>query len=229
MRGLYALVDVETLERRGLDPVRFAASILSVRPAAIQLRDKTGGGRRTLERLRAIAPLATVAGTPLFANDRPDLALLASCDGVHLGQDDVPARLAKRLARGSARPGLRVGLSTHDASQIDEALSAGADGPDYLAVGPVFPTASKADPSPTLGLDGLVFLSSRIRAARADLPIVAIGGITATTAGAVGAIVDCAAVIGALLPDPQSPSPYEEAAERARAIHTALLLARRSR
>src|SRR3954468_1471063 len=112
MRGLYAIVDIEALERRGagLDPVRFAEAVLSVHPAAMQLRDKRGGARRTLSLLRAIAPLAGRAGVPLFANDRPDLALLAGGDGVHVGQDDVPVSLVHDL---SARAGtrLKVGLS----------------------------------------------------------------------------------------------------------------------
>ena len=92
-----------------------------------------------------IAPLAARAGVPLYANDRPDLALLARCDGVHVGQDDVPVALVRKVA-----PGLRVGLSTHDAAQVEAALE---EGPDYLAVGPVFATASKDRPSPVVGLD----------------------------------------------------------------------------
>src|SRR5271165_3731181 len=116
MRGLYAIVDVAALDERGLDPVQFAEAILAARPAALQLRDKTGGARRTLAMLRGIAPLAARAGVPLFANDRPDLALLAGCDGVHVGQDDVPVALVRKVA-----PGLRVGLSTHDAAQVEAA------------------------------------------------------------------------------------------------------------
>src|SRR4051812_30363870 len=131
MRGLYAIIDVETLERRGLDPVKFAESVLRARPAAIQVRDKAGGARRTLALLRGVAGLAARAGVPLFANDRPDLALLARCDGVHVGQDDLPVGLVRSLARGSA---LRVGLSTHDAAQIEAALE---EAPDYLAIGPI--------------------------------------------------------------------------------------------
>src|SRR5258708_4272400 len=146
MRGLYAIADLETLERRRLDPVRFAEAVLAARPAALQIRDKAGGARRTLALLRAVAPLAARAGVPLFANDRADLALLARCDGVHVGQDDLPVPLARRVA-----PGLRVGLSTHDAAQVEAALE---EGPDYIAVGPIFPTTSKDRPSPVVGLAG---------------------------------------------------------------------------
>jgi thiamine-phosphate pyrophosphorylase len=215
VRGLYAIVDVEALSLRGLDTVRFAEAILAVRPAALQLRDKTGGARRTLDLLRAITPLASRASVPLFANDRPDLGLLAHCDGVHVGQDDVPVSLVRTIA-----PRLHVGLSTHDAAQVEAALH---EGPDYLAVGPVFPTASKERPSPVVGLEGLAALAARVHAARPGLPVVAIGGITLETAAAVGALVEAVAVIGALLPEGSGPGRYDEASERARALQAAIV------
>jgi len=217
MRGLYAIVDVETLERRGLDPARFAEAVLAARPAALQLRDKAGGARRTLALLRSIAPLAARAGVPLFANDRPDLALLARCDGVHVGQEDVPVKLVRSIG-----PSLRVGLSTHDAAQVEGALE---EGPDYLAIGPIFPTASKDRPSPVVGLGGLASLAARIRAARPGLPIVAIGGIGLETAGAVGALADAAAVIGALVPEGGGAAAYYVVEKRARALQEATTVA----
>jgi thiamine-phosphate pyrophosphorylase len=215
MRGLYAIADVATLDRRGLDPVRFAEAILAARPAALQLRDKMSGARRTLELLRALAPLASRAGVPLFANDRPDLGLLARCDGVHVGQDDVPVALVRTVA-----PGLRVGLSTHDAAQVEAALD---ERPDYLAIGPVFPTASKDRPSPIVGLAELAALAARVRAAQHGLPVVAIGGIALETARAVGAIADAVAVIGALLPEGSGPELYDAVSERARALQVAIV------
>ena len=215
MRGLYAIADLETLERLGLDPIRFAEALLSARPAALQIRDKAGGARRTLSILRALAPLASRAGVPLFANDRPDLAILAGCSGVHVGQDDLPVPLVRELA-----PGLRVGLSTHDADQVDAALE---EGPDYVAVGPIFATASKDRPSPVVGLDRLASLAARVRAARPGLPVVAIGGITLETAAAVGQRADAAAVIGALVPDETGAGVYDAVAGRARALHAEIL------
>jgi thiamine-phosphate pyrophosphorylase len=197
MRGLYAIVDVEALERRGIEPIAFAECVLSARPAAVQLRDKRGGARRTLELLRAIASLASSAGVPLFANDRPDLALLARCRGVHLGQDDVPVALARALAERAGIP-LAVGLSTHNAAQVDAALADAGHELDYLAIGPIFPTTNKDKPDPVLGLDGLRSLAARARSLRPGLPIVAIGGITLETAAEVGAVADVVAVIGAL-------------------------------
>ena len=215
MRGLYAIIDIDALTRRGVAPVPFAERVLAARPAAIQLRDKRGGARATLDLLRALAPLAAAAGVPFFANDRPDLALLAGCDGVHVGQDDLPVALIR-----SAFPGLRVGLSTHDAEQVEQAAG---EAPDYLAVGPIFTTASKENPSPVVGLAGLRDLVARCRKARPGLPIVAIGGITLETAGAIGEIVDAVAVIGALLPEAGLPA----VEERARALHATILGERR--
>jgi thiamine-phosphate pyrophosphorylase len=214
MRGLYAIADVEALEQRGLDPVRFAASVLAARPAALQLRDKKGGARRTLALLREIAPLAAEAGVPFFANDRPDLAKLARCPGVHVGQDDLPVALCRSVA-----PGLLVGLSTHDDAQLQAALE---EAPDYVAIGPVFPTASKDRPSPVVGLAALGALAARVHRARPGMAVVAIGGVSAATAAEVGRLADAAAVIGALLPEEPGPRAYEEAGERARALHAAI-------
>lgn len=216
MRGLYAIVDVEALERRGIAPVAFAERVLAARPAALQLRDKRGGARQTLSLLRALAPLAADAGVPLFANDRPDLALLAQSAGIHVGQDDVPVSLVRGLALRAAIP-LRIGLSTHNAAQIEEAGGASGEGLDYLAIGPVFSTANKANPDPALGLDGLRELAALARRLRPGLPIVAIGGISLENAGAVGRIADACAVIGGLLPER-----LEDVRARAEALQQAI-------
>lgn len=215
MRGLYAIIDIEALARRGIPPVAFAERVIAARPAAIQLRDKIGGARATLALLRAVAPLAAAAGVPFFANDRPDLAQIAGCDGVHVGQDDLPVALVR-----STFPGLRVGLSTHDAAQVEHAAG---EAPDYLAVGPIFATASKENPSPVVGIAGLRELVARARRARPGLPIVAIGGITLETAAEVGTLVDAVAVIGALLPE----GGLSAVEERARALHALILGERR--
>jgi thiamine-phosphate pyrophosphorylase len=217
MRGLYAIVDTDTLSARRVAVLPFVEAILDARPAAVQLRDKSGGARATLDLLRAIKPLCARAGVPLFANDRPDLAILARCDGVHLGQDDVPVSLARSLIPEGAR--LSVGLSTHNASDIEGALR---DDPDYIAVGPIFPTSSKDRPSPVVGLEILREHVLQIRREKPGLPIVAIGGITLATAGVVGSLADCAAVIGALLPGEGTPS-LDAIRARARSLHAAVL------
>jgi len=116
-------------------------------------------------------------------------------------------------------PRLRVGLSTHNAAQVEQAL---VEAPDYIAIGPIFPTASKDNPSPVVGLAALGELAARVRRARPDTPIVAIGGISRETAPAVGAIADAAAIIGALIPAGDPPN-LDEIGARARALHAAIV------
>jgi thiamine-phosphate pyrophosphorylase len=224
MRGLYAIIDVETLDRRGLDPLRFAESVLEAGPAALQVRDKVGGARRALARLRSLAPLSARRGVPLFANDRPDLALLSGCDGVHVGQDDLPVALVRSLAAGRERK-LRVGLSTHDEAQVKRALE---EAPDYLALGPIFATSTKENASPVVGLDALARLAALVRAARPGLPIVAIGGIGMENAARVGEHADAAAVIAALLPEGNGADAWSRVTDRAAALHAAICGVRRA-
>jgi thiamine-phosphate pyrophosphorylase len=227
MQGLYAIVDTDTLTRRGIEVVPFAEAVLEARPVALQLRDKNGDAQRTLELLRALAPLCARAGVPLFANDRPDLALLAGCTGVHLGQGDLPAAAARALtlAPGAVDPprtrGLMIGLSTHNAAELAAAL---AEEPDYVAIGPVFATRSKERPDPVLGLDVFGALASHVRHARPGIPVVGIGGITLETAGSIGALADCAAVIGALVPEEgEGQALLDEVRARVRALSGAIV------
>lgn len=194
MRGLYAIIDVASLAHLQLDVLPFAEAVLQAQPAALQLRDKRHNARATLALLQQLAPLCRRYGVPLFANDRADLAALAGCDGVHVGQDDLPPVHARAVANAFGRRAL-VGLSIHNLAQLEEA----EDIPlDYLAFGPVFDTQSKARPDPTLGLDGLAALVAA--ASPRQLPWLAIGGITPENAAAVAEHNPCGAVIGALLP-----------------------------
>jgi thiamine-phosphate pyrophosphorylase len=213
MRGLYAIVDVGSLQARGLAVEPFARAVLAARPAALQLRDKTSAPAHTLAHLQTLAPHCRDAGVMLFANDRPDLALLAGAGGVHLGQDDVPPRVARSLGAEVDRS-LVVGMSAHDEAEVDRAL--GCE-PDYIALGPVFGTGSKARPAPTLGLEGLSALALRVRRARATLPIVAIGGIGGAALPLLRDHCDAVALIAALLPE-SAVDPYREVTERTHAL-----------
>ncbi len=209
MRGLYAIVDVSVLRSKGLDPIEFARAVLAAQPAALQLRAKEMAAREALALLRALAPVCRGVGVPLVANDRPDLAVLAGCDMVHLGQDDVPPELARRIA-----PRLGIGISTHTPEQLARALDAR---PSYVAYGPIFATTSKVNPAAVVGLAGL---RDAARAAeRAGVPLVAIGGIDLARAADVGRVAPCAAAISGLVTDVVD---MVGVAERARAFSAAL-------
>jgi len=210
MRGLYAIVDVTTLRARGLPVVEFARAVVAAKPCALQLRAKDASPSETLNLLRAIRSVCREGGVPLFANDRVDLACLAGCDGVHVGQDDMPVPLARDIAKG-----LRIGVSTHDVVQVERAL---ADEPDYVAFGPVYPTKSKANPDPVVGIDALARVVERC-----PMPVVAIGGIDAERAAEVGRVCPVAAVIGALVPEGLTPRDMGWVTQRARDLHATLL------
>lgn len=191
MRGLYAIVDSDFLSSRGHDLVPFAEAVLRARPALLQVRAKNDGARTVLGWLRALREPSRQSGTLLFANDRPDLAVLAGCDGVHVGQEDVRVEDVRRFA-----PGLKVGVSTHDVGQLVAALDAA---PDYVAYGPVFATTSKARPDPAVGVEGLAAAHGLCR--ERGVPLVAIGGIDVARAPTVAAHAELLCVISALLPE----------------------------
>ncbi|HEX8817110.1 MAG TPA: thiamine phosphate synthase [Terriglobales bacterium] len=157
----------------------------------VQYRNKRGSPRQILGDSRQLKRLLGGAAR-VIVNDRPDAALLAGCDGVHVGQDDLSAGEARRVAGEE----LWVGISTHNPEQVQRAAQAAVD---YVAIGPVFATASKANPDPVIGLEG-------IRKARAltGKPLVAIGGITRANCRAViDAGADSVAVISDLIHNPQ--------------------------
>jgi thiamine-phosphate pyrophosphorylase len=209
MRGLYPIVDLDSLALRGVPPLELAEAVLTARPPMLQLRAKQHTPRETLALLRQLKPLCARAGTLLFANDRPDLALLADVDGVHVGQDDLPLEEVRAL------PGkLRVGVSTHDLAQLEQAL---ALGPDYVAFGPIFATSSKAGADPALGLEQLGRAATRARAR--GVPLVAIGGLKLELAPAVAEAGAIAAVISDLLAAGHGP---QRIAARAQAWQQAL-------
>jgi thiamine-phosphate pyrophosphorylase len=209
VRGLYPIVDVESLERRSISVLDYTRALLAARPRLLQLRAKKSSARETLAVLRALRPVCHDADCWLFANDRPDLAVLAGCDGIHVGQTDLSVSEVRAIA-----PGLKVGVSTHDLVQLENALAAC---PDYVAFGPVFGTKSKENPDQVVGLDGLAQASSRAR--RAAIPLVAIGGITLERAESIRAHHAIGAVIAALLPEG---SDLSEVSRRARFLTRAL-------
>ena len=186
---LYVLLD----GREDLD--RFAAlaqSLVRAGVHVVQLRDKRLDDRRLLERAVALRGITRAAGVLFIVNDRPDLAVLAGADGVHVGQGDVSVKAARTIVG----PRALIGVSTHS---IDQARQAVLDGADYIGVGPIFPSQTKEfDRFP--GLDLLRAVSAEIR-----LPAFAIGGIgpdnlVAVLQTGIGRVAVSSAVLDA--PDP---------------------------
>ncbi len=194
MRGLYAIIDLGTLDALEADVVLFGHALLAAKPAALQLRAKDASARRVLSLLRELLPACRAAGVPLVINDRPDYAALAGCDLVHVGQTDMSTSRARSVA-----PSVGVGVSTHDSEQLERAIS---DHPSYIAFGPVYATRTKADSEPVVGLDALKAVYARTR--DEAIPLVAIGGITHDRVREVAPFCDAIAVIAALVP-PGSP------------------------
>ena len=159
----------------------------------IQLRDKHVSPREFYQEAEAALRVARGRSVRLIINDRADVALALGADGVHLGQDDLLPEAARRLLGDRAI----IGYSTHNLAQAQEAALLPID---YLAIGPIYATATKANPDPVVGLDGL----RRVREQLASrLPLVAIGGITMENAHVViDAGADAVAVVGALLSVP---------------------------
>lgn len=184
---VYPIVDTASLERSGMTALAFAEALLEGGAALLQFRHKAPFTRAVFAELEAVARACAAAGGSLVVNDRADLAVLVNA-GVHVGQDDLTPAQARRIVGARL-----VGYSTHNEIQF---TSTEADEAGYLAFGPVFPTASKANPDPVAGVEML----ARVRPLSAK-PLVAIGGITRETAAAVWkAGADTIAVIGDMMP-----------------------------
>jgi thiamine-phosphate pyrophosphorylase len=185
----YPILDTEVALRSGIDPVNAAAQILQAGARILQFRHKGFLSREAFGWLEKIAELAGAAGTPLVVNDRADLAKLFNA-ALHLGQDDLPPAIARRVIG----PHAMAGFSTHNEAQLRAACT---EPIDYLALGPIFGTVTKENPDPMVGLDEL----RRLRPL-ASRPLVGIGGITRANARLVlEAGADSVAVIGDLFPE----------------------------
>jgi len=176
--------------------LKAAEQLVGVGVRVLQYRSKSGDAARMLIDARELRQrvLYSESGdsVTLIMNDRADLCLAADFEGVHIGQDDLSPASARKII-GSNR---WLGVSTHNPAQVMEADETSAD---YIAIGPVFGTASKTNPDPVVGLDG-------VRDARklTSKPLVAIGGITrANCAQVIEAGADSVAVISDLIRDPR--------------------------
>jgi thiamine-phosphate pyrophosphorylase len=185
---LYPIVDVGTLQARGVELERFVRELMEGGAEILQLRDKAGSPAEVLERARLISKVVEGTGCLTVMNDRVDLALLAGWGAVHLGHKDLSVEAARRVFEGRR---LVAGVSTHNDEQVRAAEAGSAD---YVAIGPVFGTVTKTDTEPVVGLEG-------VRRARGltRKPLVAIGGITrGNAADVIEAGADSVAVIGGL-------------------------------
>ena len=185
---LYPILDTALLDARQCLLETAAAAMLDVGARILQIRHKGHWTRILFDQATRVARLCEQSAAPLIVNDRADIALLLGA-GLHIGQNDIPPLDARRLI--GAAPIL--GYSTHNAEQL---VAAAGQPASYLALGPMFPTQSKINPDPVVGVEHL--RTWRHLTAR---PLVAIGGITRHNAQAVlEAGADSVAVIGDLVP-----------------------------
>ena len=170
---LYPVTDVRI---SGLSHAEQVAQFSAGGATLIQLREKHLSPRELYREAEEALCVAHARRARLMINDRVDIALALQADGVHLGQDD----LSPSVARSLLGEGAVIGFSTHNVEQAQAAANMPID---YIAIGPIFATATKADPDPVLGLDGV----RRVRDVIGGIPLVAIGGITVATAPALSA------------------------------------------
>jgi thiamine-phosphate pyrophosphorylase len=185
---VYPILDTESLDRCGISLAVAAAAYLEGGAGILQIRHKSHWSRDLFAASQEVARLCHEAGASLIINDRADFAALLNA-GLHLGQDDLPSREARKLLGSDAI----IGLSSHSAAQL---APAAGEPVDYVALGPIFPTGSKRQPDAVVGLD-------EIRRCRGlmEKPLVAIGGITLENARDVWtAGADSVAVIAGLMP-----------------------------
>lgn len=183
--ALYAILDPE--QTNGRSPEIVLRQLLEGGAKMIQLRAKAMSSRDFLQLALMARELTALFDCKLIVNDRVDLALASAADGVHLGQEDLPLQVGKKLLGDKL-----IGISTHS---LDQAKEAQANGADYIGFGPIFGTATKNTGYTARGLEML----ARLKAAVA-LPIVAIGGITETNIKDVWrAGADSAAIISDIL------------------------------
>jgi thiamine-phosphate pyrophosphorylase len=201
--SVYVILDAESVPPGRL--LDIAEEILEAGARPIQYRDKTANSRELLERSRELSRRARGAGAAIIINDRVDIAMLCGAAGVHVGQDDLDVEAARAVC-GAGRI---VGVSTHSLAQVRAADRTSAD---YIAIGPIFRTTTKA--VPVVGLDMIV--EARKLTSK---PLVAIGGITIDNAAEVWqAGADCVAVVRDILGARSPGARTQEYLERAKHV-----------
>jgi thiamine-phosphate pyrophosphorylase len=187
---LYAIVDPQRAGAHALPDL--ARAVANGGATLVQLRDKLSDTRHLIDEARAIKNALIPSGVPLLINDRVDVALASSADGLHVGQDDMGIEDARRLLGPKAIIGLSI-------KTIAQAEAAPTDLLDYVGIGGVFATSSKKNPDPPIGVYGLARIAGVFRRRAPKLPLVAIAGIEAgNAADVIAAGADGIAVISAL-------------------------------
>lgn len=195
---LYLVMDLSG--SHGRSALEIAREALAGGVTLVQLREKQAPIPLVLEQGKLLRALCREYGVPFVVNDRVDLALLLEADGVHVGQDDIPGALVRRLLGEQAI----VGVS---ASSLAEADIAAEQGADYMGIGAIYATATKADAGDAVGAE----LVAAVRRRYEGMPLVGIGGITSANAlPVIGSGADGVAVVSAIT---KAASPREAAAE----------------
>ena len=187
--NVYPITDTRV---SGLSHIEQVRRMVSGGASFIQLRDKSAPAGEFYDSVVEVMSFTRERAVKVIVNDRVDIALATGADGVHLGQDDLPAAEARRILGSNAI----IGVSTHSIEQFGSALELPVD---YIAIGPIFATTTKQDHDPVIGTE----LLRAVRSIGGQVPIVAIGGINLQNAGSVlAAGADSVAVISDVLSEP---------------------------
>ena len=205
MPNLPKIYPITNVELSGLSHADQVRTLADAGCRFVQIREKSASSRETFDAVLDSVSIAKERGMKIIVNDRVDIAIAAYAHGVHLGQDDLPPLEARKLLGDGAI----IGYSTHS---VEQSIEASRMPIDYLAIGPIFATATKKDTDPVVGLEGL----RRVRDAIGDFPLVAIGGIDITNVRSVlAAGADSTAIISDLF------APGTRLVERFRALEAA--------
>ncbi|MBC8230420.1 thiamine phosphate synthase [bacterium] len=183
---LYVITD-RTLSR-GRSITQVIAKAIAGGAGIIQLRDKESTSKKLIQDSFSLRELTKEKNVIFIVNDRVDVALAVNADGVHLGQDDFPINLARKIIGEDKIIGVSVG-------NVEEAIQAVKDSADYVSIGSIFPTQTKPDAGDAVGTQIITEIKKHV-----NVPLVAIGGITADNIAQIAAAgADCAAVISAVV------------------------------
>ena len=203
IKGLHVLTDRDLARPKSL--LKIMESVVSGGASVLQLRDKNASLEEIITLGRQLQNL-TEGSIPLIINDNIEAAMALNTTGIHIGQNDTPAKEARKIIGDKMILGISV-------SSVTQAIKAQEDGADYVGAGPLFPTLSKPDAGPILGLAGLKEIKMSI-----DIPVIAIGGITLENAFEAAEIADGIAVISAVL---KADNPEKAVMDFVRIIKTA--------